>query len=269
MEGRRVASPSSGCAVSALLLCVAVIRASAQPQTQSSTPTPVPTPTPSPSAPPAPLCPASVCAQYAFAPSSEWQYWDVPASGQPWLWVLLWGAGGSQWEGVGGHGAFVSGALAVQPGEQLRVIVGSVNRAQNPELPPAEISGCGAYWSGGRSAIQRHDAASGSWSDVVTAGGGGGGNDNEYSSSATGGNAGCGLSGAASQSGAKAGQSDASGACVQGVRDCGGGTSPGGYIGGGGGWRPQRRRFLRWRWLLLLGSSLVPHPHRRNYRQFL
>ena len=99
------------------------------------------------------------------------------------MWVHLWGAGGGgggntdagAWNG--GAGAYVTGILAVTPGETLRIIVGLGGSNNTTTAGSLDQGGGGAAGNppnncssgGGRSAIQR-----GVNNDIVVAGGGSG-----------------------------------------------------------------------------------------------
>jgi hypothetical protein len=104
------------------------------------------------------------------------------------LTVHAWGAGGGGGSSVdarGGGGAYVSGTLAVTPGERLRLVVG--RGGGWPGSPGGdEDGGGGVGWpsstgspatfggaGGGRSGVQR--LVGGTWTEVATAAGGGGG----------------------------------------------------------------------------------------------
>jgi hypothetical protein len=85
--------------------------------------------------------------------------------------VHLWGAGGGG--GPGGAGAYVTGRLAVTPGETLSIIIGLGGRSDGGAGSANQGGGgasglWGAGSGGGRSAIRRNNA------DIVVAGGGGG-----------------------------------------------------------------------------------------------
>ncbi len=98
----------------------------------------------------------------------------------------LWGAGGAFYGDTtrkAGGGAFMSGTIAVSPGEQLRIIVGkggsdgsNINSNYFPTGTDAQGAGGGGGGSGGqgggRSAIQKFIGST--WTEVLTAGGGGG-----------------------------------------------------------------------------------------------
>jgi hypothetical protein len=116
-----------------------------------------------------------------FGFSGGYQYVTVPAGAQC-ARVHMWGAGGANYLGTspitpGGAGAYVTGLLAVTPGEQLRLIVGRAG---------GDRAGAGFDWEGGggmgagnqnqqsgggRSALQRWNGSS--YLELVTAGGGG------------------------------------------------------------------------------------------------
>jgi hypothetical protein len=89
--------------------------------------------------------------------------------------VHLWGAGGGGYDanGVGGAGAYVTGRLAVTPGETLSIVVGLGGRTNGSSSTATQggggaSGGFSAGSGGGRSAIRRNNA------DIVVAGGGGG-----------------------------------------------------------------------------------------------
>jgi hypothetical protein len=94
----------------------------------------------------------------------------------------MWGAGGgfvSNSASYAGGGAFLTGTLAISPGEQIRIIVGmggKVGSSFYPTGTDAQGGGGGGGFmggmGGGRSAIQKY--ISNTWTEVVTAGGGGG-----------------------------------------------------------------------------------------------
>ena len=159
-----------------LLFFFACAPCRAQPASQSPTPSAPLTPSKSPTISAMPsripvLCPSTVCVQYAFFPQPTWQFWLVPASADyHFIYVAIWGASGGinndRYPWLGGYGAFAAGAVAVVPGEALRIIVGAMS--------PLETGGCGG-WShgGGRSSIQR--MINGSFEDILSVGGGGGG----------------------------------------------------------------------------------------------
>ena len=174
---------------------------------------------------PTPLCPPSSCTPYTFTARSYEQTWVVPLTPTySYLFVNLWGAGGGYQSDTFynyGGGAFMSGAIAVVPGETLRIIVGGFNGL-------SAFLGCagkseasyGGNYAGGRSAIQR--LLNGNMTDILTAGGGGGsrgappyGYYLAYS----------------------AGFSTSDGTtCIRGVRNCGNNGSLGMGIASGGGW---------------------------------
>lgn len=115
--------------------------------------------------------------------------WIVP-SGVTSITAKLWGAGGGAGDdGVGGAGAFVSGSIAVTPGETLTIVVPGGGRRRsgtqtNPGIGPPLVSsgpgsairhsGGGARWS---SDWTVSSAGSGFWNNLGTkwTGGGGGG----------------------------------------------------------------------------------------------
>ena len=123
-----------------------------------------------------------------FRYTGRYQYFSVPA-GVKSIRVHMWGAGGGGGYGhdaVGGAGAYVSGTLAVQPGETLRVIVGR-GGTWPPIVGSEADGGGGGGWptrvydadhygggGGGLSGVQR-DIGSGRFEYVAMAGGGGGG----------------------------------------------------------------------------------------------
>ncbi len=117
-----------------------------------------------------------------FSYTGNDQSFTVPA-GVTSLTVKLWGAGGAgggyhagiETGGKGGSGAFVTGTLAVTPGEILTLVVAGGGNANGSATygggAGAGLEGAGS--GGGRSAIRRALA------EVVTAGGGGGGSTNQ------------------------------------------------------------------------------------------
>lgn len=129
------------------------------------------------------VCGATVCTvatalpqTFPFAFTGSDQVFVVPANVHS-LHVKLWGAGGGN---SGGSAAFVSGYLAVNPGEILTIVVGgSAGGVYYNQGPGGRTYGGGgssygfsdvlAGVGGGRSAIRRGGA------DIVTAAGGGGG----------------------------------------------------------------------------------------------
>lgn len=135
----------------------------------------------------------------------------------------------------GGGGAYITGTLAVTPGEILRLIVGcGGGYANGATAVDAAGGGGGGMWGGGgRSSIQRIFA--GEYRDIVVAAGGGGYGGNRH----FGGSGGC-ASGESSPDGYAGGAHDPlTGACAVGLRWLGASTvNPDGYGegGGGGGW---------------------------------
>jgi hypothetical protein len=114
-----------------------------------------------------------------FSYTGSYQTYTVGASTTS-VYVYMWGAGGSgNNQGVnGGAGAFLSGILAVTPGEVLRLIVGKGGVPAGQNATDAQGSGGSSLGSansaqgGGRSAIQRGSGSS--YTEIVTVGGGGG-----------------------------------------------------------------------------------------------
>jgi hypothetical protein len=176
------------------------------------------------------------------------QTWTVPA-GLTSVNVVLYGAGGENgyWDGgtgnTGGPGGYVSGVLAVTPGETLTIIVGQgpVNQYNSIYYGYSESGSGGSYGGGGsrgyysyagagggRSAIQRSGV------DIVTAGGGGGGayygvyaGAGGGSTGGTGGNGGSGGTQSYGGTGTNGGGT--------GTQYNGGGPGDYNYTGGGGG----------------------------------
>ena len=159
--------------------------------------------------------------------------------------MYLWGAGGAPESLLrrSGSGAFVSGMLAVSPGEKLRVITGV---SLEVDRQGTEDEGCGGRGKGkganggGRSAVQR--LAETSWGDVVTAGGGGGGFNDVYAAYCMiGPDAGSGRLGhpatcAMQLSSGSGGFSDGNfTTCITGARSCGAASGAQESSGGGAG----------------------------------
>ena len=120
--------------------------------------------------------------QYAIqAYTGDYIYYSVPKNATG-ITFYMWGAGGgfvSNSAAYAGGGAFLTGILAISPGEQIRIIVGmggKVGSAFYPTGTDAQGGGGGGGFlggmGGGRSAIQKY--IGGTWTEVVTAGGGGG-----------------------------------------------------------------------------------------------
>jgi len=118
----------------------------------------------------------TVSAQTVYSHTGADQTYTVPP-GVTAINVKLWGAGGAR---EGGSGAFVSGTLAVTPGETLTIIVGGGGVVGPPSGLSASAYGGGGRAvgdtffgppgaGGGRSAIRRGST------ELVTAGSGGGG----------------------------------------------------------------------------------------------
>ena len=183
------------------------------------------------------VCPASLCPTTAFPGSnaSGYSYFTVPSSTQ-YLAIYMWGAGGpsGQLGRAGGYGAFIAGALRVESGEALRLIVGATQGETDFEgcggpMPLTDDNFMPTIWAGGRSAVQRR-APGGEWVELATAGGGGEGN--YYS----GGHAGQGLEGHGSESTPGGKSRNYNGSCQVGARGCGGAAVDGFHGGGGGGY---------------------------------
>jgi len=200
--------------------------------------------------------------------SGSLQNYVVP-SGITQLYVALWGGGGassaqSVGTGRGGSGCYVSGILAVTPGETLSILVAGYGRGayEYGSYPVPGGYGGGGYGcdgantysggptsnagngcgGGGRSAIQRSGA------DIVSAGGGGGagysqGGDAAWTGTATAGSVNGGGGGSQSGPGAygSGGNPTIFGVGTAGSGNNGGngnnygGGGGGGYYGGGGG----------------------------------
>ena len=108
-----------------------------------------------------------------FPYKNDFYYISVPTgiSGQIYLYVYMWGAGGAGNQANGGAGAYVEGALEVFPDQKLVVVTGGGGPVHAGNIAFGG-GGSGTYYGsdgGGRSAIQ--DANE---NDLVTAGGGGG-----------------------------------------------------------------------------------------------
>ena len=141
--------------------------------------------------------------------------------------VKLWGSGGGGGEGAtgsggGGSGGFVSGTIAVTPGESLYVFIptGGIG-----ESTAGKVSGAGGSWSG----IFRNTTP------LMIAGGGGGGGPDRSSSSGGNGGAGGGITGGA-------GGQDSNNDGHQGF---GGSQTAGGAAGSGGGNQGEVGGYLR------------------------
>jgi hypothetical protein len=117
-----------------------------------------------------------------YSPSAAPANMTVPP-GVSVLHLSAWGGGGGGSAfAAGGAGAFVQGNVSVTVGQVLRVIVGRGGMYNDPTKSVPSVlaggAGSGGYLGGsggGRSALQRLDAAADEWVDVAVAGGGGGG----------------------------------------------------------------------------------------------
>lgn len=169
-----------------------------------------------------------------FTNTGSDQTFTVP-SGVTVLFVKLWGAGGGGTAnvggGCGGSGGFVSGYLAVTPGESLTVIVGSGGTYGGGTTYGGGGSGASGGSGGGRSALRRGST------ELVTAGGGGGGARGSWTY--CGGNgggviAGNGVGGNAGLGGGDTGGRGAN-SSQNGSQYTGGNANSGKWAGGGGG----------------------------------
>lgn len=189
------------------------------------------------------------------------QYFKVPMNVTK-ISVKLWGGGGAgsafNNQACGGSAGFVSGDLAVTPGDMLRIVVGygGFSDGQNAYGGGGKGVNGQSGGGGGRSAIRLKNGTA----DLVTAGGGGGAGDetsagkNCYGGAGGGGAGGNGgVSGAAcpgaaggggtqiagGAGGVCAGNNGSNGTAYQGGNgnwsDWEGGGGGGGYYGGGGG----------------------------------
>jgi len=133
-----------------------------------------------PRAPPFTLTPYTPL--YSLTYTGDYIYFTVPTNATG-LTFYMWGAGGgfvSNSAAYAGGGAFLTGTLAVSPGEQIRIIVGMGGKVSSSNFfatgTDAQGGGGGGGFmggmGGGRSAIQKY--ISNTWTEVVTAGGGGG-----------------------------------------------------------------------------------------------
>lgn len=94
------------------------------------------------------------------------------------IFIKMWGAGGAgrgnnSNASSGGSGGFVSGELAVTPGEVLTIIVGGGGVNSGGGFGGGGVGNNGAGGGGGRSAIRREST------ELATAGGGGGSGDDD------------------------------------------------------------------------------------------
>ncbi|WP_395141228.1 glycine-rich protein [Armatimonas sp.] len=190
------------------------------------TPTPVPTPTPTPMPTPRPII------KQAFTYTGADQDFVVP-TGVTSLTVKLWGAGGGQ---NGGSGAFVSGTLAVTPGETLKMVVGNGGQFKLNGTTFAAFGGGGkgkgdTVWAGGGGGGYTSIRRPATFDNVVIAGSGGGG---QFYGGGGGGVATglTGSSGSGSSGGGLGGTQSAGGAAGGGSFS---GTSGSGLVGGDGG----------------------------------
>ncbi|WP_395091398.1 hypothetical protein [Armatimonas sp.] len=211
--------------------------------TPTPTPTPIPTPTPTPIPTPTPR----PIIKKVFAFTGRVQSFLVPA-GVTSVTVKMWGAGGAS---AGGSGAFVSGTLAVTPGETLDFYVGqgglsaplgttSLAAFGNGGTGTSPFTTGGAHQSGGGGG---HTVIARGTTDVVVVGAGGGGSE----SVGGGGGLATGLSnpiglnegqgGTQSAGGAGRGTGQPGGSLFGG--NGGGGGGGAGYFGGGGGGTPS------------------------------
>lgn len=125
--------------------------------------------------------------QYAIqAYTGDYIIYTVPTNATG-MTFYMWGAGGgfvTNSAAYAGGGAFLTGTLAVSPGEQLRLIVGMGGKVSFSVFYSAGTDaqggggggGVAGGMGGGRSAIQKY--ISNTWTEVVTAGGGGGAGNN-------------------------------------------------------------------------------------------
>ena len=190
------------------------------------------------------------------------QYFKVPMNVTK-ISVKLWGGGGAgsafNNQACGGSAGFVSGDLAVTPGDMLRIVVGygGFSDGQNAYGGGGKGVNGQSGGGGGRSAIRLKNGTA----DLVTAGGGGGAADDDGGSKIAYGGAGGGTTGgnggvsnatypnAAGKGGTQiaggagggiyTGHNGSNGTAYQGgngnSRDWEGGGGGGGYYGGGGG----------------------------------
>ncbi len=202
-------------------------------------------------------------ATFSYSTSGN-QSFTVPANVYS-LTIKMWGAGGAGgYYGIGGTGSFVTGTLAVAPGQVLTIVVGQGGIVPTSLASTTTLSygggGGGGYVAtytggggGGRSAIINSSSV-----ELATAGGGGGGGGdaNNYFPSGGGGGALSGIDGSNGAGGTYAGllgTTSGGGAAGSGSTGtaptagtsfaggsggissyCGGGGG-GGYFGGGGG----------------------------------
>jgi len=118
--------------------------------------------------------------------TGDYIYYSVPKNATG-ITFYMWGAGGgfvSNSAAYAGGGAFLTGILAISPGEQIRIIVGMGGKVSFSVFYSAGTDaqggggggGVAGGMGGGRSAIQKY--ISNTWTEVVTAGGGGGAGNN-------------------------------------------------------------------------------------------
>lgn len=154
--------------------------------------------------------------------------------------VKLWGGGGGSGDtasGRGGGGAFVSGTLAVTPGETLTIIAAGGGASSSSGVANGGFGGGGNSGTirtvgggGGRSAIQRTVGT-----DLATAAGGGGGSARRGGSSACGAG---GAAGVATGSNGTQGTSTFLAGFGRGASSSAGGASGGASTNGGNGSAP-------------------------------
>ncbi len=206
------------------------------------TPTPAPTPTPTPTPTPRPII------KQTFSYTGTLQYFTVPA-GVKSITVKIWGAGGGQ---GGGSGAFVTGNMAVTPGEVLNIFAGQGGQVKLNGTTSFAIrgggsgNGDGVYAGGGGggrtyitngSNITHGEAGAGGGGQFY--GGGGGGVTAGLKGSDGGGSNGTGGMGGTQSAGGSAGSGTPAGIGGSiyfggnGATICGGGGA--GFYGGGGG----------------------------------
>jgi hypothetical protein len=105
-----------------------------------------------------------------------YQYYTVGSSTQ--ITVYMWGGGGAgNFAAAGGAGGYLTGSLAVTPGETLQVVVGlggvlSAAAGTDAQGGGGASVGGNSAQGGGRSAIKRN--ISSVYTEIVTVGGGGG-----------------------------------------------------------------------------------------------